>query len=55
MDALFNNVQAIIDSLEIVSTPDLLDTSYDVRLIPLGSLRLKIIELVYLLVKLNRP
>jgi hypothetical protein len=33
---------------------NVLETSYDVKIVPLGSLRLKLIELMYHLIKLNK-
>jgi hypothetical protein len=56
IEILNNNVRKISDYLTSGnSAPKCeLETSYDVKLIPLGHLRLRIVELVYHLLKLGK-
>ena len=49
------NIPRIVSYLEQqTAQTNLLETSYDVKIVPLGSLRLKLIELMYNLIKLNK-
>jgi hypothetical protein len=49
------NIPRIVSYLEQqTAQTNLLETSYDVKIVPLGSLRLKLIELMYHLIKLNK-
>ena len=49
------NIPRIVGYLEQqTAQTNLLETSYDVKIVPLGSLRLKLIELMYNLIKLNK-
>jgi hypothetical protein len=49
------NIPRITSYLEQqTAQTNLLETSYDVKIVPLGSLRLKLIELMYHLIKLNK-
>jgi hypothetical protein len=50
------NIPRIVGYLEApAATPKReLETSYDIKIVPLGSLRLKIIELIYQMIKLNK-
>ena len=49
------NIPRIVCYLEQqTAQTNLLETSYDVKIVPLGSLRLKLIELMYNLIKLNK-
>ena len=49
------NIARIVSYLEQqTAQTSLLETSYDVKIVPLGSLRLKLIELIYHLIKLNK-
>lgn len=49
------NINRIVSYLEQqTAQTNLLETSYDVKIVPLGSLRLKLIELIYHLIKLNK-
>ena len=48
------SIPRIVSYLESqTAQTNLLETSYDVKIVPLGSLRLKLIELVFNLIKLN--
>jgi hypothetical protein len=49
------NIPRIVSYLEQqTAQTNYLETSYDVKIVPLGSLRLKLIELMYHLIKLNK-
>ena len=49
------NIPRIVSYLEQqTAQTNQLETSYDVKIVPLGSLRLKLIELMYNLIKLNK-
>jgi hypothetical protein len=49
------NIPRITSYLEQqTAQTNLLETSYDVKIVPLGSLRLKLIELMYHLIRLNK-
>ena len=49
------NIPRIVSYLEQqTAQTNVLETSYDVKIVPLGSLRLKLIELMYHLIKLNK-
>jgi hypothetical protein len=49
------NIPRITSYLEQqTAQTNVLETSYDVKIVPLGSLRLKLIELMYHLIKLNK-
>ena len=49
------NIPRIVSYLEQqTAQTNLLETSYDVKIVPLGSLRLKLIELMFNLIKLNK-
>ena len=49
------NIPRIVSYLDQqTAQTNLLETSYDVKIVPLGSLRLKLIELMYNLIKLNK-
>ncbi len=54
MNVLASNVPRIIEQLGVESTNGALDTSYNLKIVPLGSLRLKLVELLYQLLKLNK-
>ena len=52
---IVGNIPRIISYLEQqTAQTNVLETSYDVKIVPLGSLRLKLIELMYHLIKLNK-
>lgn len=52
---IVGNIPRIVSYLEQqTAQTNLLETSYDVKIVPLGSLRLKLIELMYHLIKLNK-
>jgi hypothetical protein len=53
-DLIINNLSKIVSSLEVAKPPEELDTAYDIKIVPLGQLRLKIVEFIYILVKLGR-
>jgi hypothetical protein len=49
-----NNVDKIISEIEVAVPKNELETSYDAKFVPLGSIRLKVVELLHLLVKLGK-
>ena len=52
---IVGNIPRITSYLEQqTAQTNLLETSYDVKIVPLGSLRLKLIELMYHLIRLNK-
>lgn len=55
IDMIAQNIPRIVASLEIqAKAGSEIETSYDKRIVPLGSLRLKLIELIYQIMKLGK-
>lgn len=55
VEILAQNVSRIVQSLEVqTASREQLETSYEVKIVPLGSLRLKLVELLYQIMKLGK-
>ena len=55
LETLASNIPRIVSFLELATSPrSELETSYEIKIVPLGSLRLKLIEFLYHLMKLNK-